>query len=146
MRIAIDTNILIYAHLPSLPEHAKVRRCLEGFLGDHETTIIITATILHEFIHVITDVRRFTPPVSMSEASAVAGLYLGRPNIECLPLDGEAVFTALDLLKSHRLGRRRIADTLYAAVLLQNKVKHVLTCNPADFQIFDELEIIDPRN
>ncbi len=146
MRIAIDTNILIYAHLPSLPEHAEVRRCLEGLLGDHETKIIITANVLHEFIHVVTDARRFTPPVSMSEASAVAGLYLGRPNIECLPLDEKAVFMALELIESHRLGRRRLADTLYAAALIQNKVKHLLTCNPADFRIFDELEIIDPRN
>lgn len=146
MRIAVDTNVLIRAHLPSLPGHSRVRRFVEGLLADPEATVVLTAAILHELVHVITDARRFTPPVSMSEALALARLYLGRSNVTCLPLDEAALARAFDLLGRHHLDRRRIADTVYAAVLLQHGVKRLVTCNHSDFQLFEELQLIDPTS
>jgi len=91
---------------------------------------VVTPNILHEFIHVVTDARRFDPPVTMSEALATARLYLGRKNVACVDADETAVLMAFELLDRYGLGRKRLADTLFAATLLQHGIREVITCNP----------------
>ncbi len=134
LRQGLDTNVLIYAQMPSLPDHEVVRRYVIEQLRQREVTLVVTPTVLHEFIHVVTDGRRFEPPVSMSEAIAVARLYLGRSNIECLAVDEAVLQRTLALLERHGLGRKRVADTLLAATLLHHGVNEIVTCNPGDFQ------------
>lgn len=144
-RRGVDTNVLVYAHLPALAEHGPVRAFLLEQLRQPELTLVLTPGVLHEFIHIVTDSRRFDPPVAMGEALAVARLYLGRPNVECVPTDAEALDQALALVERHNLGRRRLADTLFAATLLCQGVRQLITCNVSDFDVFEGLELIDPR-
>jgi len=141
----LDTNVLVYAHMASLPEHGVVRGYLEGQLVRRDVTLVLTPAVLHEFVHVVTDPRRFDPPVAMGEALALARLYLGRANVECLATDAEAVGAAFDLVDRHQLGRKRLADTLLAATLLRYGVRQLVTCNQADFEAFLGLDLIDPR-
>jgi toxin-antitoxin system PIN domain toxin len=145
MRIGVDTNVLIYAHMSSFKEHAAVRQWLLTRLEDRDVRLAVTPMILHELVHVITDDRRFSPPVEMSEALSLARHYLRRDNVECLLVDEPAMIRALDLLERHRLGRKRVADALLAATLLEARVDTLLTCNTKDFTVFDELKLIDPR-
>ena len=116
--------MLVYAHLPSSPEQETVRSFLLTALRRKHTTFVITALVLHEFIHVVTDARRFQPPVPMAQAIALAQQYLGRSNIEYAVVDELALGLALDSPDSLRLGRKRIADTLLAATLLSRGVDH----------------------
>jgi predicted nucleic acid-binding protein len=146
MRRGLDTNVLIYAHMPELPDHARVRSFLLGQLADEGVTLVITPAILHEFVHIVTDGRRFDPPVSMADALAVARVYLDHTNVECLSMDRQAVAGAFALIERHQLGRKRIADTLFAACLLGHEVRELITCNPDDFRVFDNLTVIDPRD
>ena len=53
---------------------------------------------------------------------------------------------ALDLVDRHRLGRKRLAGTLLAATLLGLGVRQLVTCNRSDFEVFADLELIDPRD
>jgi predicted nucleic acid-binding protein len=145
LRRGIDSNVLIYAHVPSLKAHSAVRSFLLRQLADSHTQLAITPAILHEFVHIVTDARRFEPPVSMSEAIALSRGFVGRANIECLSTDEAALYLALELMQQHRLGRNRLADTLFAATLLANDVHELITCNPADYRIFSTLRLIDPR-
>ena len=145
MRYGLDTNVLIYAHLPVFGESEEVRGYLQRGLADDRCRFSLTAIVLHEFVHVVTDARRFDPPVVMAEALEIARSYLNRTNVECLPVDERSVRSALDLLDAHRLGRRRIADTLLASTLLTHGVTTIVTCNPADFARFDGLAVVDPR-
>jgi predicted nucleic acid-binding protein len=145
LRRALDTNVLVYAHIPALDHHAKVRKFLLEQLADRNTVLAVTPMVVHEFVHVITDARRFDPPVPMPEALALARRYLGRSNVECLPVDEAAMLLALDLMDRHGFGRRRIADTLLAATLLASGVHELITCNPDDFRLFETLTLLDPR-
>ena len=106
----------------------------------------MTPSVLHEFVHVVTDARRFEPPVGMGEALALARLYLGRSNVECVATDAEALADAFMLVDRHRLGRKRLADTLLAATLLRHGVRQVVTCNRSDFEAFPGLQVVDPRD
>jgi predicted nucleic acid-binding protein len=145
MRRGLDTNVLVYAHVALLPGHSEVREFLLDQLHDAETTLVLTAGVLHEFVHVVTDERRFQPSVTMHDAIALARLYLGRSNIQYVDSDERCLLRAFDLLEQYHLGRKRIADTLFAATLLTHGVRELITCNPGDFQIFKDLLVIDPR-
>jgi predicted nucleic acid-binding protein len=144
VKLGLDTNVLVYAHMPALENHEKVRGFLLDRLQHSDTTLAITPSIMHEFVHVVTDGRRFDPPVEMSEALAIARLYLERSNVECLSISEDVLNHAFDLLERHRLGRKRIADTLLVATLHHHKITEIATCNPGDFRVFDDLSLIDP--
>src|SRR5215213_4466240 len=122
MRRGIDTNVLIYAHMPESPHHEIVRSFLLGQLSDDDVTLVITPTILHELVHIVTDSRRFDPPLSMADALALARIYLAHTNVESISVDAPAAVSAFELIERHRLGRKRIADTLFAACLLRHGV------------------------
>lgn len=143
-RRALDTNVLVQAHVAAAPRHAQVRLWLESQLADPDVSLIVTPLVVHEFVHVVTDPRRFDPPVPMTEAVAIARLYLTHDNVECLPADGGALALTLDLLERHGLGRKRIADTLFAAILIVNGVSELATSNPDDFAVFGALRLLDP--
>lgn len=145
MRIAVDTNVLIRAHVPGLEKHESARAFITSSLAHPDTTLVLTPIVLHEFLHVVSDARRFDPAIKMSAALAVAATYLGRSNVECLPVTEEAMSFALELLALHRLGRKRIADTLFAATLLIHGVHRLATFNPADFALFTDLQVEEPR-
>ena len=145
MRRGIDTNVLVYAHLPAFSEHTRVRAHLQAQLAARDVSVVLTPLVLHEFIHVVTDPRRFSPPLTMEQATAVVRGYLGKSNVEVVPIDEGALRLALLFLERHHLGRKRIADALLAAALLAHDVDAIVTCNPGDFAPFAELRVIDPR-
>jgi predicted nucleic acid-binding protein len=144
VKLGVDTNVLVYAHVAALPEHVGVKAFLARQLDRRDVTLVVTPAVLHEFVHVVTDPRRFDPPVSMTEALALARLWLGRANVDCLATDADALADALALIERHGLGRRRLADTLFAATLLRHGVRQLATCNPADFAVFSSLQLVDP--
>lgn len=145
-KVGVDTNVLVYAHLPQDRTHEQVRAQLLALLRAEQTVVCVTPMILHELVHVITDARRFSPPAPIAQALAIARGYATASNVECLPVDAASTLLAFDLLDAHALGRKRIADTLFAATLLEHDVTELLTCNVDDFRIFDRLTLIDPRN
>ena len=145
MKRGVDTNVLVYAHIPAFEEHRPVRRYLLDQLADERVTLVVTAGVLHEFVHVVTDGRRFDPPMTMGEALAVARLYLTHSNVECAATDEAAVARALELVERYGLGRKRLADALFAGTLLHHGVGEVVTCDPRGFANFEELRRIDPR-
>jgi len=144
MKRGLDTNVLIYAHLPAFEVHGRVRRYLLEQLRAQDVTLVLTPSVLHEFVHVVTDSRRFEAPLTTAEAAAVARLYLGKSNVDCLAPDGKIFLEALGLLERYDIGRKRIADTLFAATLLHYGVQEVITCNSRDFDVFEGLTTIDP--
>ena len=144
MKQGLDTNVLVYAHIASFAEHTSVRRFLLARLNHPGLTIALTPAVLHEFVHIVTDPRRFAPPLEMAEALALARGYLDRSNVSLLATDAAATRRALAMMEEFRLGRKRLADTLFAATLIENGVHELITCNGDDYRIFDELGSIDP--
>ena len=61
-------------------------------------------------------------------------------------LPAPAVFhRTLDLLKSLRLGRKRILDTALAATLEAAGVRTLATLNARDYEVFTFLELVVPH-
>jgi predicted nucleic acid-binding protein len=141
----IDTNILVYLAVADVPQHVKSKGAVEKFLSrSKENRIAVTDDVLFEFVHVVTDPKRLKNPMSMAAALDWAeAFWSGRETAPLLP--SPMTFTqTLKLLRAHGLSRKRIRDTMLAAVLEENGVRELLTANVSDFQTFSFLKAIDP--
>jgi predicted nucleic acid-binding protein len=118
---------------------------VEGELARRRGRIVIAPRVLEEFLHVVTDTRRFEEPFTMKAAIAFAESILATRDVVRLAQQASAAPRMLELLSQHRLGRKRILDTALAATLEAGGVRRLATFNGADFAVFDFLEIVDPR-
>ena len=143
-QVAVDTNILIYAHCSQFPEHSKARSNMEALLQDLDCRVVLTVPILHEFLHVITDGRRFEQPATMEQATGIVRGYHGRTNVRILTTEETDLLNAIALVNMHKLGRKRLADTLLAATLRRYGVNLLQTRNRRDFKVFEFLTTQDP--
>lgn len=81
--IAVDTNILVYAHREELPRHAAARARLTA-LAEGDAPWAIPVFCLGEFIRVVTHPRVFDPPHSADEACAALARVLASPSLRVL--------------------------------------------------------------
>lgn len=142
--VAFDTNILIYAHCSDFPEHLPSLSTIERSLRAPDTRVNLTVGILHEFLHIITDARRFKSPPAMSTAVQMVRGYYGRTNVRILDTSESDLLNALTLVTDHNLGRKRLADTILASTLRRHGVRAFYTRNVRDFGHFDFLDCVAP--
>lgn len=100
--------------------------------------------VLTEFVHVITDSRRFARPLTLVEATVRAHRWwLARDTQQLFPnsLVTEQFFV---WMQTYRLGRKRLLDTLLAATYYVQGVTSILTTNPDDFRVFGCFTLTTP--
>jgi predicted nucleic acid-binding protein len=140
----IDANVLIYSAIESMPEHRRVLAFFDRRVLTGELTCAITFPVLLEFLHITTDPRRFSQPLTLAESLAIAEQYWNASNWrQILPQPGTGT-RAISLMRRHHLGRNRLLDTYFAATLLDNGITSLITCDTKHFQVFRELSLLDP--
>jgi toxin-antitoxin system PIN domain toxin len=77
--ILIDANILIYAHVPTLPHHEAARRWLEEQLN--ESRVGLPWPSLLAFMRLVTNPRIFERPASITEAWSRVEEWLALPSV-----------------------------------------------------------------
>lgn len=145
MTLGIDTDVLVNWAMSGAPQHRAARTLLEDQIVARETPIAITPQVLFEFIHVVTDRRRFERPMDMDGAVSVArNLWEARETIRVLP-GSTMLHRVLELLDGLRLGRKRILDTALAVTLADAGVHRLATFNAKDYEVFAFVEVVDPK-
>jgi len=134
--IGLDTNILVAYVIPEHPAHGKVRERIDQFRFNGRR-LALTSGILAEFIHVVTDSKRFENPLTMTEALEWAAFWSDAEEVTLISTEITAHHLWLEWLVQHRLGRKRLLDTLIAATWVSAGIREAFTLNPADFKIFD---------
>ena len=66
--IAIDTNILVYAHREDSPFHAAAYSCV-GKLAEGPASWAIPWPCLHEFLAIVTHPRIYAPPTPLARCT-----------------------------------------------------------------------------
>jgi len=140
--LGIDTDVLVAWAMAGTPRHLAARKLFQqearaggGWLG-------LTPQVLQEFLHVVTDPRRFENPLDMPRAlKMVHALWEAEETVRILPAV-EPVPRTVELMNRFQLGRKRILDTALAATLELAGVPRLATFNPADFQVFPFLELV----
>jgi predicted nucleic acid-binding protein len=107
---------------------------------DWGDSFVVVPSVLSEFIHVVTDRKRFDDPMPMEEARQRARRIWTQTETEQLHTDDIAMECFFDWHEKFRLGRKRLHDTMLAATLYTAGVTSLLTLNPSDFRIFDCFE------
>lgn len=132
---AIDTTFLVAWELAEHPRHADARACLGRLLAAGEQ-FVITPAIVAEFIHVVTDAKRFQTPLTMDHALTRAAFWRSAKEVFLIEADDTVLNLFERWMRQHHLGRKRILDTMLAATVHQHGARSILTLNSADFAIF----------
>ena len=141
--IGADTTFLVELEVQEHPSHTSARALLQREVLDARVPLALAPQVLAEFIHIVTDPRRFQKPLAMTEAIAKARFWWNAAEVQhVLPTD-DSTRLALDWLQRHQLGRKRILDTQLAASLWNAGVRRLVTSNPDDFRLFG-FEVLVP--
>jgi predicted nucleic acid-binding protein len=134
--IGVDTTFLVQLELVELPAHKAAHAFLQRQILQPQVPLALAPQVLAEFIHIVTDPRRFQKPLAAGEAVAKARFWWNAAEVRRLFPSNESTVLFLDWMQRHQLGRKRILDTQLAAIFWTSGVRQVLTANPADFQLF----------
>jgi predicted nucleic acid-binding protein len=138
--IGIDANVLVALAAEQHPHHSLAAAAFERELAANEE-IVLSEAIAAEFLHVITDSKRITPALEMPAAIT----WLREWTTEVAPTWLCPTTASRELwwkwMEEFELGRKRILDTQYAAMLHTHGVRRLLTNNGDDFRVFGVFEI-----
>jgi predicted nucleic acid-binding protein len=133
----LDTSFLVAAEVTGHADHLAARM-LAASLRNNGDRFALAPQVLAEFAHIVTDPKRFTAPLTMPQALERGRVWWDASDVERVWLDDSTVTWFLSAMTKHRLGRKRVLDTLLAGTFRSAGVTSLLTLNPADFAVFGE--------
>lgn len=139
----IDTTFLVQAEVREHPEHEAARTWLEEVLraGD---SLFLAPQVLAEFVHIVTDPRRFSNPLPIDRAVTRAEGWWNAKEISHVFPSQDSISLFLVWMKEHHLGRKRLLDTLLAATYYAGGVRSILSSNARDYGVFGCFEVVVP--
>jgi len=135
--IAIDTNILVYAHREELPQHRRAKdRIIE--LAEGAAAWAIPVFCLGEFLRIVTHPRVFDPPTPPDEACEALTRVMQSPSLRILS-PGERYWSLLEtaVRESDATGNL-VFDAQIAALCIEAGVAALIT-EDRDFDRFPKL-------
>ena len=140
--IAVDTNLLVYAHREDSPWHSLAREKV-GELAQGPGPWAVPWPCLHEFIAIVTHPRIYEPPTPLDRALDQVEAWLESPSLVLLS-EGEGYWGALrELTKASRIAGPAIHDARVAALCLHHGVRELWTAD-RDFGRFAKLSVRNP--
>ena len=135
MTHGLDTSFLVAVEVSSHDDHAVCRARLQRLLkaGDQ---FAVAPQVLAEFIHVVSDPKRFARPLPVAAAIERAENWWNAGEVVHVFPTAESTLLFLGWLAEHQLGRKRLLDTLLASTWRGGGVSSVLTLNRDDFAVF----------
>lgn len=143
MRIGIDTTLLVQASVREHPGHAEAVAEVGKRLASGDV-FALAPQVMAEFIHVITDGRRFEHPLTVAEAVDRAQGWWDAAETERVAPSPESVAQFWRWVREFRLGRKRLLDTMLAATYFSHQVTTILSSNARDFSVFGCFHVIMP--
>lgn len=140
--IAVDTNLLVYAHREDSDFHAPAKTLLES-LRHQSAAWAIPWPCVHEFIAIATHPGIYKPPSTLAEALGFLDALFASPTFQVLS-ESEGYFEKLrGLALTARLKGPRIHDARVAALCLHHGAKELWSAD-RDFSAFPQLKARNP--
>jgi predicted nucleic acid-binding protein len=139
----LDTGFLVAVEVIEHGRHRAARDTLTRLISTGNR-IAIAPQVLAEFIHIVTDARRFTCALDMTAARALAERWWMSRDVVHVFADDAAAQQFLVWLHQFSFGRKRLLDALLAATYYQAGVQSLLTTNAADFTAFGTFTCVTP--
>jgi len=134
--LAIDVNVLIYAHRAESPEHERYAAWLVG-VAEGEEPFGCSELALSGFVRIVTSRRIFHEPTPLEQALAFCDALLSRPR--CVRLrPGPTQWAIFERLCAQSAARGKlVADAFHAALAIEHGCEWITT--DSDFDRFDGL-------
>ena len=140
--IAVDTNLLVYAHRRDSQWHEPAGTSLRE-LAQSASPWAIPWPCLHEFYAVVTHPRIYDPPTTTAQALAQIAAWLESPSLVLIAENGESWTVLKDVLRSAKVTGPRVHDARVAAMCLANGVRELWTAD-RDFLRIPQLHTQNP--
>lgn len=140
--IAVDTNVLVYAHRVDSPHHARASEVLRE-LAAGRGTWAIPWPCLHEFLAVATHPRIYRPPTTPAVAVEAVDSLLALPNLRLLSETTDHGSILAGLLQMPGVVGPKVHDARIAAICLGHGVDALWSAD-RDFSWFPELRVLNP--
>ncbi len=140
--IAVDTNILVYAHREEAPFHAVAARRLSELAEGHAPWAIPWPCV-HEFLGVVTHPRVYNQPTPLGLALETVDAWLQTPTLLLLA-EADAYWPHLRAtIIAGKIVGPRIHDARIAALCRQHGVRELWSAD-RDFSRFPDLKVVNP--
>lgn len=140
--IGLGTSFLVAVAVREHPLHAAAWALFERDMRGRAGSVAIATQVLAEFVHVVTDPRRFERPLDVDAALAIADRWWTARETRQVAQGPDAVALFLDWMARYRPGRERLLDTLLAATYVAVDVRRIATANWRDFATFEGVEFV----
>ncbi|MBI2737504.1 MAG: PIN domain-containing protein [Rhodospirillales bacterium] len=140
--IAVDTNILVYAHREDSPFHGAASQRIEE-LSEGPATWAIPWPCLHEFLAIVTHPRIYAPPSPLPRALGQVDAWLESPTLVLLAESAEHWSALRAFLTAGRVAGPRVHDARIAALCRQHGVRELWSAD-RDFGRFAGLSVVNP--
>ena len=140
--IAVDTNILVYAHREDSPFHAVASRRVSD-LAEGRLAWAIPWPCMHEFLGVVTHPRVYQPPTPLSLALATVDGWLEAPTLLMLAETEDYWPHLRSLVTAGKIGGPRINDARIAALCRLHGVRELWSAD-RDFSRFADVKVVNP--
>lgn len=141
--ILLDSNILVHAHAAGSPFHASARQVRDQ-AAQGVLPACLSPQVLCEFFSVITDDRLVRPVLSPTQAKRELSAYWDAGGFRRIVPTHTTISRLAGMLDRHDVKRRDIFDAFLVATMLDNDVRTIYTQNVKDFEIYREIQVINP--
>ncbi len=140
--IAVDTNILVYAHREDSPWHDSAYSSIEE-IAEGRSAWSIPWPCIHEFLSIVTHPKIFSPPTTLTAAIDQVEAWLEAPNLILLA-ETAGYWTELQaIIEAGRVSGGQIHDARIAALCLLHGIKELWSAD-RDFTRFPGLSVRNP--
>ena len=140
--IAVDTNLLVYAHREDAPWHdAAYARIAE--LAEGQQSWAIPWPCIHEFLAIVTHPKIYSPPTPLDKAIEQIEAWLESPSLVLFSEAEDYWMQLRPLLLSGRVSGPQIHDARIAALCKEHGVAELWTAD-RDFGRFPGVQTRNP--
>ena len=140
--IAVDTNLLVYAHRRDATFHAAAKRLI-ATLSEATASWAIPWPCIHEFYSAVTNVRAYKPASSAVQAVAQIDAWFGSPSLVLMHESAQHWQTLRGLLGEAQVSGGLVHDARIAALCLDHGITELWSAD-RDFNRFPRLKVRNP--
>lgn len=137
-----DINILIYAKMSGMDEHAAAREWLTSTLNDQVSSLLVCETTLLSFLRITTNKKAFDPPLPFPQASSFVSDLLANKNVRLHRPRVEHFVDVANFMQKHDLGGNLVMDIHLALIAPQTGA--IIVTRDGDFKKFPFLRTLNP--
>ena len=140
--IAVDTNILVYAHRRDSEWHQQSRQTIEQ-LAEGQSAWGIPWPCIQEFLAIVTHPRIYNPPTPLEKALMQVEMWFESPSLQLLGELKGHWDELKDILTAGRIVGGAVHDARVAAICRENGVRQFWSAD-RDFTRMKGLTVRNP--